>query len=217
MGEELVGITVAIVGAVVFYTLAAYTALKKDKDLSHKLFIAFSICVGSSQFLSFFEFVGTKELASILLRFDLSFLILGAFHLVLFSDYFREGLNKKFVAAMAIPTFLVVVMVFTVMIKSIVKGPYGWTGDYYLVYNLIYGAFGILYIIIGLVIFIAVKKVVEEEKIKKKMNMMIAASLLSLIGAIVNITVMIEIGRIFPILETSLMISGILFFLGLGV
>ena len=217
MGEELIGVTVAIVGAIVFYTLAAYIAMRKDKDLSHKLFIAFAFSIGSSQLLAFFEFGGPPELTNILLRFDLSFLIIGAYHLVLFADYFREGLNKKFVVAMGIPTVLIVIMIFTVMIKTIIRGPYGWAGEYYLVYNIIYGAFGIACIITSLTIFLMVKKVVEEEKIKKKMNIMIAASILALIGAIVNVTVIITIGRIFPIVETSLMIAGLLFFIGLEI
>ena len=217
MGEEFVGITVAIVGAIVFYTLAAYTAIRRNKDLSHKLFTAFAVSVGSSQFLAFFEFVGTREMASILLRFDLTFLIIGAYHLVLFADYFREGLNKKFAVAMAIPTFLIVVMVFTVMIKSIIPGPYGWAGQYYPIYNIIYGIFGIICLIITLTILVIVKNVVEERKIKKKMDLMIIASLIAIFGAILNVTVILTIGRIFPILETSLMVAGILFFLGLRI
>ena len=215
MGEELVGITVAAVGALVFYAIAAYIFTRKERDVSHKLFTGFAVSVGSSQLLAFFEFTGTRDLTNILLRFDLSFLIIGAYHLVLFADYFREGLNKKFVVAMGIPTFLIVIMVFTVMIKSIVWGPYGWAGEYYLIYNLIYGLFGITCLIITLIIFILVRRVVENERIKKKMDMMILASIIVLLGAIVNVTVITTIGRIFPILETSLMVGGIFFFLGL--
>ncbi len=215
MGEELLGIGVAIAGAIVFYSLTVYSLTRKNKDLSHNLFAIFTSCLGTSQLLSFFEFIGTRDMASILLRFDLTFLILGAYHYVLFADYFREGINKKFIIAYLIPTVMIIIMVFTVMIKDVISGPYGWAGVYYPISNFIYGLFGVVCIITGLTIFICIRRVVENERIKRKMDIFITGSLIGLIGAAVNIAVIQTVGRIFPILETTLMLSGIFLAIGL--
>ncbi len=215
MGEVLIGVSVSIVGAIIFYSLAAYSLSRKERDLSHHLFAAFSICIGSSQLLAFFEFIGTKEIASVLLKFDLTFLILGAYHYVLFADYFRERLNKKFMLVFGIPTILIVAMVFTFMIKAVIPGPYGWAGVYYPLSDFIYGLFGIICIITGSVIFLGIRKIVDDERIKKKMNFFIAGSLIGLIGATINVIVIQFVGRVFPIVETTLMISGIMLYIGL--
>ncbi|NPA75976.1 MAG: hypothetical protein GXO25_07865 [Euryarchaeota archaeon] len=210
MHEEF-GVIFSIVGAVIFYAISVFVLSRKNKDISHYLFSTMTIFSGSSELLAFFEFTGTMELAHFLLKFDLSFLAMAGYFYLLFADYFREGFNLKFALVALIPTTLIIVMVHTVMIEKMIWGPYGWAGVYRPLWDLVYGVYTISYLIVVVFIFWWVRRQVTEPYIKWKLNLLLTGSIVLLIGSLINVPMIITIGRVFPIIETSLMISAVIF------
>jgi hypothetical protein len=209
------GVVFAVIGASIFYLLSAVILSRRDKDTSHYLFSLMAICSGTSELLAFFEFTGTMELAHFLLKFDLSFLALAAYFYLLFADYFREGFNKKFALATAMPAVGVIAMVHTVMIEKMVWGPYGWVGVYKPVWDLTYGVYTIAYLFIVAVIFWSVYKQVKEEPLRWKVKLLFEGSIVLIVGALINVPLIITIGRVFPIIETALMVAAIIFTIAL--
>ena len=208
MGPDF-GATFSLAGAFVYYALATYIFTRKDKNISHYLFIATLVSLGFSESMAFFEVTGSAQRAYYLLRFDLSALAIGAYFLLLFADYFREGFNKKFAIATAVPTLLIIYMVFTVMIIDVEMGPYGWAGVYHETYHLIYSTYALTYIAISLLIFANIYRTMDDPKIKSKIGIFVVADSLVMGGGLLNAITLVFIGRIFPIVETSLMIFGI--------
>jgi hypothetical protein len=133
------------------------------------------------------------------------------YFLLLFADYFREGLNRKFAILTAIPTAIVITIVFTVLIEGMEMGPYGWAGVYNEMYHLIYTTYGLSYVSASLAIFAYVYKTITDEEIRRKMVIFMVAISAVLIGGLINGVTLVVWGRIFPILETSMMIFGIIF------
>ncbi len=207
----LFGAVFSLVGAAVFYSLVAYILTRDNRDVSHLLFAAMMFSSGTSEFLAFLEFTGSMERAQFLLRFDLSFLALASYFLLLFADYFREGFNRKFAIFAGVPTSLVICMVFTVMIKGMTMGPYGWAGVYNEICHIIYTTFGLSYLSASLAIFVYVRQTILSGEIKRKITIFIVGVSIVLIGGLVNGVVLVIWGRVFPILETSMMIFGIVF------
>ncbi len=209
--KEVFGVAFSLGGATIFFGLSLYIIFRKNKALSHYFFSIFTFCAGLSELLSFFEFTTTKEIAYHLLKFDLSSLVIGAYFYLLFSYYFRNGFNKKFALISIIPTVAVIFMVFLLMIKGMIMGPYGWVGVYYTQYHLIYGIYGISYIFVGHLILVWVYKELKESYLKKKILLLASGSGITVAGGVINVGVIILIGRIFPILETSLMLTAFIF------
>ena len=209
--KEIFGIAFSLGGAIIFFSLSLYIIFRKNKDYSHYFFSLFAFFAGLSEILAFFEFTNSKEIAYTLLKFDLSSLAVGAYFYLLFSYYFRNGFNKKFALISIIPTVIVIFIVFLLMIKGMVMGPYGWAGVYYIQYHLIYGIYGISYITTGHLILGWVYRELREDYLKKKILLLVSGSGITVLGSIINIVVIILIGRIFPIIETSLMLTAFIF------
>ncbi len=207
----LFGIVFSLIGAAIFYSLAAYVLTREDKDISHYLFITMLLLSGTSEFLAFLELPGPPERTYTLLKFDLSCIALGSYFLLLFADYFREGLNKRFAVLTFIPTALVVVMIFTVMVQGVEMGPYGYAGVYHEMYHLIFSLYGLTYLFATLAIFLYIYRTVEDTLIKAKIKIFIIAVCVVILGGLINMVTLVLVGRIFPILETSMMLFGIIF------
>ncbi len=206
----LFGAVFSLTGAFVYYALATYIFTRRDKSISHYLFIAMLLSLGGSETMAFFEVTGSAQRAYYLLRFDLSALALGAYFLFLFADYFREGFNKKFAIVTAVPTMLIIYMVFTVMIIDVEMGPYGWAGVYHAIYHVMFSIYSFTYVGISLYIFTSIYLAIDEPKIKSKIGIFILATSIVMGGGLLNAITLIIIGRVFPIMETSLMIFGII-------
>ncbi len=204
------GIIFSLIGAAIFYSLAAYIFTRENRDISHYLFFAMLVLAGTSEFLAFLEFSGSPQRAYFLLKFDLSCLAFASYFLLIFSDYFREGVNIKFIVGTLFPTVAVVIMVFTVMIQGIEMGPYGWAGVYHETYHLIYSLYGLSYLIASLAIFYYVYRTVDNTVLKKKLRIFIAAVSIVILGSLINAVALITVGRIFPIMETSVMVFGVM-------
>lgn len=207
MGPDF-GAAFSITGAFVYYLLAGYIFIRRDKNISHYIFIALLISLGFSETMAFFEFTGTSDRAYNLLKFDLSSIAIGAYLSLLFAEYFRSGFNWKFAIASFVPTVFVIYMVFTVMIIDMEMGPYGWAGVYHETYHLIYSTYALGYITIALGIFLKIYKAIVNKAIKSKIRIFIIATSILLLGGFSNAVVIITIGRVFPIVETSLLVYG---------
>ena len=205
------GVVFSIVGAVILYSLSTYVLTHKNKDSSHYFFSLMAIFAGTSELLSFFEFTGTMQLAHLLLRFDLSFLALSSYFYLMFADYFREGYNKKFAFITAVPTAIVIVMVFTVLIEGMTWGHYGWTGVYVPILLAMYGVYGNGYVVFGVAIFWHVYKQITPPDLKRKLRLLLIGSLILLGGGFTNVSVILSIGHIFPIIETTVMFVATIF------
>ncbi len=211
MHEEF-GVAFASTGAAIFYAITIFILSRRDKDMSHYFFALLTFSSGSSELLSVFEFTGTMELAHFLLKFDLSFIALAIYSYFMFADYFREGFNKKTAIIALIPTIIVIIILHTVMIEGMVQGPYGWAGKYNPLWNLVYAGYSIAYLIIVTIIFLNIYRQVTESGLRKKIGLLLAGSLVLLGGALIN-EPLLELmnGRIFPIVETALMVASIIF------
>ena len=209
--KEVFGIAFSLGGAIVFFSLSLYIILKKNKDYSHYFFSLMSLFAGISELLAFFEFTNSKEIAYNLLKFDLSSLAVAAYFYLLFAYYFRGGVNWKISAGLFIPTIFVIFTVFFLLIKRMIMGPYGWAGVYYLQYNLIYGIYGIGYITAGHLILVWVYKQITGEELRKKILLLVIGSGIVMVGSIINVVIVSLIGRVFPIIETSLMLTAFIF------
>ncbi|GEM_PF-4427678 len=208
--KEIFGVVFSATGAALLYFLAGYVLTRSHRDISHYIFALLTISTGTSELLSVFEFTGTKELAFILVHYDLSFLAFGPYFYLMFIDYFREGFNKKFAIATVVPTISMVIMVWTVMITGVEMGPYGWTGTYVDICNIIYGGYAILYLVLGVYMAYAIYRTVEEKHLKTRLKLILSGGAVGAIGTIINVPTIIMYGRVFPIAETSVMILGIL-------
>ncbi len=203
------GAAFSIGGAIIYYILATYIATRKNKNVSHFLFIGALVSLGFSETMAFFEFTGSAYRAYHLLKYDLSSLAIGAYFLLIFADYFREGFNKRFIILSFIPVIFIIYIVFTVMIIDVSMGPYGWTGVYHETYHLIYSIYALSYVTAALGIFIYIYRKLNSGTTRAKIAIFIIALSIVVIGGFINAVTIIFIGRIFPIVETSLMIFGI--------
>lgn len=208
--EDVFGQAFSLVGAAIFYSLAAYVLTRKSRDISHYLFSFLMLMLGTSEFLAFLEFSLSKEIAYILLKFDLSCVALGIYSFLLFADYLLEGLNFKFAILAFIPTASIIAMVFTFLVEGMTMGPYGWVGVYNLFGYVIYAIYSLMYLGATLLIFSYIHRTVEGVEMKRKTGILIIAILVVAVGGLLNLIVILTVGRVFPIMEVSIMLFGVI-------